>query len=208
MYTCLVCGVELTAGARGRKPSYCGSRCRVAAHRERERVARFLGRVEAEPKPDRPPLPVPDDLIERDRWIRHSDKRPMAIGGWWCSVTDQSHWSTFADAISSDVGDGVGFVLNGDGIVCLDLDDCVVDGVPTEAAQKFLYEFPGAYVEFSPSGRGLHVWGRGFMDRGRRFTLDGLKVEAYPDGRYITVTGNVYRAGGLPVLDLHRITTA
>jgi primase-polymerase (primpol)-like protein len=132
----------------------------------------------------------------------------MAIGGWWCSVTDPSHWSTFADAVSSEVGDGVGFVLNGDGIVCLDLDDCVVDGVPTEAAQKFLNEFPGAYVEFSPSGRGLHVWGRGFMDRGRRFTLDGLKVEAYPDGRYITVTGNVYRSGGLPVLDLHRITTA
>lgn len=205
MSSCLVCSVELSEPTRGRKPSYCGSRCRVAAHRERERVGLFLGRISQAPKPDVVPLPVPDDLIALDRWIRHSNKRPMAIGGWWASVTDSSHWSTFEDAMSSDAGDGVGFVLNGDGIVCIDLDDCVVDGVPTEAAQKFLDEFPGAYVEFSPSGRGLHVWGRGFMDRGRRFTLDNLKIEAYPDGRYITVTGNVYRAGGLPLMDLHRI---
>jgi primase-polymerase (primpol)-like protein/predicted nucleic acid-binding Zn ribbon protein len=208
MYTCLVCGVELTAGARGRKPQFCGSRCRVAAHRERRRVARFVDRMEPVAELVAPVLPIPDDLTKLDRWVRHLNKRPMAVGGWFCSVTDSSHWSTFEDAIGSHAGDGVGFVLNGDGIVCLDLDDCVVDGVPTVAAQKFLDEFPGAYVEFSPSGRGLHVWGRGFMDRGRRFTLDGLKVEAYPDGRYITVTGDVFRSGGLPVLDLHRIVTA
>jgi primase-polymerase (primpol)-like protein len=204
MYKCLVCATELIAGARGRKPSYCGSRCRVAAHRERERIGRFLGRVEVAPKPVTSMLPVPDEMIALNRWVRHSQKRPMAVGGWWCSVTDPSHWSSFADALSSDVGDGVGFVLNGDGIVCIDLDDCVVDGVPTHEAAEFVECLGDTYSEFSPSGRGLHVWGFGYMDKGRRFTADGLKVEAYPAGRFITVTGKPYRRAGLGVIDLAR----
>lgn len=210
MNVCLVCDQELLTPARGRRPKYCGSRCRVAAHREAKRVNAFVENIALTATVDRSLglANVPHDLRIRDRWIRHKNKRPLAIGGWFCSVTDPSHWGVYADAVRSEHGDGVGFVLNGDGVVCLDLDDCVVDGVPNAAAVRFLDELPNTYVEFSPSGRGLHVWGFGFMDRGRRFTRDGLKVEAYPDGRFLTVTGDVYRGAAMAVLDLQRVVPA
>ena len=212
MNCCRVCDQELPVPARGRRPQYCGTRCRVAAHREAKRIDVYLDHL-AVPviKADRLAVSlanVPHELRVRDRWIRHKDKRPIAIGGWACSVTDPSHWGNFDQALQAKCGDGVGFVLNGDGVICLDLDDCVVDGVPNVAASRFIDELPNTYVEFSPSGNGLHVWGFGFMDRGRRFTADGLKVEAYPDGRYLTVTGDVYRAASLAVLDLQAILPA
>ena len=195
--------------ARGRRPQFCGTRCRVAAHREAKRIDDYIEHM-AEPVVKVDGLSVslqniPHELRIRDRWIRHKDKRPIAIGGWGCSVTDPSHWGNFDNALHSEHGDGVGFVLNGDGIICLDLDDCVVNGVPSIAALRFIGKLPETYIEFSPSGRGLHIWGFGFMDRGRRFTADGLKIEAYPDGRYLTVTGDVYRAASLAILDLNPI---
>jgi len=208
MNVCLVCGEGLPVPARGRRPKFCGTRCRVAAHREAKRVQEFVGRLAVVSTKPSSLLSVPRELKIRDRWIRHESKRPMAVGGWFCSVTDPSHWGRFDDAVLSEHGDGVGFVLNGDGVVCLDLDDCVADGVPSRAALDLLALLPVTYVEFSPSGRGLHIWGFGFMDRGRRFTRDGLKVEAYPDGRYLTVTGDVFVDAPLAVLDLQAVVPA
>lgn len=169
---CEVCGAETQAGARGRKPRFCSTRCRVAAHRQsnRDQV-------------------IPAELRERARWIRHSGKRPMSVDGRWVSVTDDSGWSSFDEALESSHGDGAGFVLNGDGIVCVDLDDVVEDGVVCDQAQALIDSLPETYVEVSPSGRGLHIWGLAKMSTGRRFVRDGMKVEVYPDGRYLTVTG-------------------
>jgi primase-polymerase (primpol)-like protein len=206
MRSCLVCDTELAEPARGRKPKFCSTRCRVASHRADAQIDAFIKHLAGERLNSQARafefVSVPLELREINRWIRHEAKRPMAVGGWWCSVTDPSHWGSFTDAYNSEYGDGLGFVLNGDGIVCLDLDDCVVDGVPSREAIELMDALPDTYIEFSPSGRGLHIWGRGFMSAGRRFTRGGLKIEAYPDGRYITVTGNVYRDHGLAVLDL------
>jgi len=98
-------------------------------------------------------------------------------------------------------------VLNGDGVVCIDLDDCVVDGVPNAKARELISSLPRTYVEFSPSGRGLHVWGFASLDAGRRFERDGLKVEVYPNGRYLTVTGRAYRSARFATLDLTGLLT-
>jgi len=163
----------------------------VKAHRDQKRV------VEG----------VPAELRDRDRWIRHQQKRPMAVGGWWASVTDPSHWSSYADAVNSIYGDGLGFVLNGDGLVCIDLDDCVVDGVPNAQARELIRSLPRTYVEFSPSGKGLHIWGFAGLSAGRKFVRDGLKVEVYPDGRYLTVTGRAYRSDPFASLDLSDLLT-
>lgn len=129
----------------------------------------------------------------------------MAVGGWWCSVTDPSVWSTFDDARGAGKGDGVGFVLNGDGVVCIDLDDCVVDGVVSDEARDLIDSLPITFVEFSPSGRGLHVWGFARLDGGRRFVRNGLKVEVYGDGRYLTVTGRPLVHAQLAELDLSEL---
>lgn len=148
---------------------------------------------------------IPTELLLLDRWIRHSAKRPMTVEGFWASSTNPTHWSPYEVAKSSKQGDGLGFVLNGDGIICVDLDHCFDGGKLNAAAQAIVDLMPGAYVEISPSGNGLHIWGRADLESGRRFVWNGQAVEIYPDGRYMTMTGNIYRNGGLPVLDVTKL---
>lgn len=118
------------------------------------------------------------------------------------SVTNPAHWSTYQAAKVSRYGDGLGFVLNGDGIVCIDLDHCIVDGQVNAEAQALLDSLPETYSEISPSGNGLHVWGYAKMDSGRRFTRNGLSVEIYPSGRYITMTGKALTRAPLAQLPI------
>ena len=154
---------------------YCSPKCRNAAHRE------GLAGV------------IPAELLSRDRWIRHtSSKRPLSITGGAASSTDPSTWSNFAEAHSSSAGAGLGFVLNGDGLVCLDLDHVLDGDLLAEWAASLLAELPPTYVEVSPSGDGLHVWGLGHLERGRRVSFRGGTVEAYSSGRYLTITGRPY----------------
>jgi primase-polymerase (primpol)-like protein len=83
----------------------------------------------------------------------------------------------------------MGFVLNGDGISCVDLDHCIVDGVLAPWAQRIVDRAPGCYVERSPSGDGLHIWGYASVPQGRVVsTPGGGKAEVYGWGRYLTVT--------------------
>lgn len=165
-----------------RHARFCSTRCRVAAHRARQ---------------------IPSELRSRSRWVRYSRaKVPLTTDGRVASSTDARTWSSYADAKASSVGVGVGFVLNGDGLICLDLDDCVHGGMLTPAAARLLERLPRTWVEVSPSGRGLHVWGFGDVKAGRRTTVDGVKVEVYGTGRYITVTGKPWSAAPLAHLDL------
>jgi primase-polymerase (primpol)-like protein len=81
---------------------------------------------------------------------------------------------------------GVGFVLNGDGIACIDLDHCITGGVLADWAADIVARAGKTFVEVSPSGTGLHIWGFAEVGRGRRMG----QVEVYDRGRYMTVTGN------------------
>jgi primase-polymerase (primpol)-like protein len=101
------------------------------------------------------------------------------------SSTNPRTWSSFDVAAASSVGDGLGFVLNGDGIACVDLDHCINGGVLEPWAQAILDRTPATYVEVSPSGTGLHIFGFATVGAGRN--LGG--VEFYDRGRYMTVTG-------------------
>jgi primase-polymerase (primpol)-like protein len=184
MRGCEVCDAPVGTPARGRRPRFCSTRCRVASHRAARRVL------------------VPVELRSRDRWVLHEGKRPMAVGGWWCSVTDAQSWSTFEQVRDAGKGDGFGFVLNGDGVVCVDLDDCVVDGRLDAEAQALIDSLPCTFVELSPSGRGVHVWGFGDVSHGRKVRGGGLKVEVYGDARFMTVTGRVLVDAPFAVLDL------
>jgi len=104
-------------------------------------------------------------------------------------------------ASRSTVGVGVGFVLNGDGIVCIDLDHCVLpDRRRTPLARRALELAGDTYCERSMSGEGVHIFG---WYRGGLFDVEGGSrddsrgVEVYGDRRYIAVTGDVVR--GKPV---------
>lgn len=140
---------------------------------------------------------MPRELREQARWVCWDDhKRPLdPVTGGWASVTDASTWGTWQQARSRS--HQVGFVL-GDGIGCVDLDHCLDEaGRPNQATAELLEFYSGSYVEISPSGRGLHIWGTAPAVRGLRRTWRGQSVEFYSQGRYITVTGRVFRPGAL-----------
>jgi primase-polymerase (primpol)-like protein len=113
---------------------------------------------------------------------------PLTVDGRPASSTDPTTWANYRDASRSTAGVGVGFVLGG-GIGCIDLDHCLDDGALAPWAQDILDACPATYVEVSPSGTGLHVWGRLAEARGRKIRRDGQAVEIYSTGRYITVSG-------------------
>ena len=182
---CNVCGNSFEAAATGRPRLFCSGRCRVWAHRNRS---------------------LPGELIAAPRWIRHSRKRPITVAGHFASVTNPEHWVSYQDARRSSFGDGLGFVLNGDGIVCIDLDDCFEGEELKPDARKLLDSVGESYTEVSPSGRGLHVWGyNDDLQKGRVTLFGAQKVEVYPSGRYITVTERPLVRARMGYLNLGRI---
>lgn len=150
--TCEQCGDHL--GARhSHRARFCSTRCRVAAHRAKK-------------------TQLPHKLTIRDRWIRRSAaKVPLTVGDTPASSTDPATWSTHKDAAASTAGAGLGFVLTeDDDIVCLDLDHCIapLTGRLAPWAAAILRDAGATYVEVSPSGDGLHIWGRADVRQGRR----------------------------------------
>lgn len=183
--TCEHCGEQLRRAGRGRPQRFCSTRCRVAAHRASRAV--------------------PAQLRARERWVRRSaDKIPLrADTGRAASSTDPSTWTTYAAAARSSYGTGLGYVLaDGDDVVVLDLDHALVDGEPKPWAREILDACPTTFAEVSPSGTGLHIWGRGRLERGRRIRRsDGAAIEAYSSGRYIAL-GHRYDQAPLKLADL------
>jgi primase-polymerase (primpol)-like protein len=173
---CEHCDGPMPLTAR-RHARFCRSACRAAAHR----AART----------------IPDELTRRPRWIRRTARKvPVAVDGSAASSTDPATWSRYRDAARSSAGAGLGFVLDGDGVVCLDLDHALVDGELLPWAQRIVDDAGSTWVEVSQGGDGLHVWGYGALPHGRRITVGSGSVELYGTGRYIAVTGRTF--GGTP----------
>lgn len=183
---CELCREKLSPFARA-DSRYCSTRCRMAAHRAQSGST----------------TTVPAELRQRDRWVRHRAKRPIQIDGSVATSTDPSTWASWAAVSTCSLGDGAGFVLDGDGVVCIDVDDCLSDaGRLLPWARPVLAQLPATYIEVSPSGRGLHIWGTGSLQRGRRLMVDGGMVELYGRARYMTVTGKRFRSAPSRLGDL------
>ena len=84
---------------------------------------------------------------------------------------------------------GVGFVLTEkDPFFCLDIDNCLqANGTCSQLALDLCKQLPGAAVEVSHSGRGLHIWGMAdpMPPHGCRNTK--LGIELYTDKRFIAL---------------------
>ena len=102
--------------------------------------------------------------------------------------------------------DGIGIAV-GSGIGAFDIAHCIrEDGTLNDTADTVLSIFPTAYVEKSPSGKGL----RGFFHVPEDYVYDktvyyinnrskGLEVYMpCATNRFVTVTGDVYRTGEIP----------
>lgn len=122
---------------------------------------------------------------------------PMTPDSRPASSTDPTTWTSHTVADRSSVGVGLGFVL-GDGVGCIDLDHCLDGGELQPWAQEILDRCPATYVEVSPSGDGLHVWGLLPEAPGRK----RKGVEVYSVGRYITVTGQRWHEAPNTLADL------
>jgi primase-polymerase (primpol)-like protein len=146
---------------------------------------------------------VPPQLRSKARWVRRSKRKiPLTPTGAHASSTDPTTWSTLPDVLGAKRGAGIGFVLNGDGIVCIDLDHCLEAGELLPWAQPIVDALPTTWIEVSPSGDGLHVWGRGEAGAGRKLPVEGGQVEIYSQDRYITVTETPWRSSPMRLADL------
>jgi hypothetical protein len=151
---------------------------------------------------------IPDELKAIDRWVvwksehvKRWTKPPRRPNGGGASTTNPNTWSTFPKAwaaYGTGKFDGVGIVLNGDGLVGVDLDHVINEkGELDPEAAKIVAEF-ASYTELSPSGRGIRIFCKASLPG--KGTKRGA-YEIYGEGRYLTVTGNVY---GDPMLIMDR----
>lgn len=185
--TCLWCGVPMPpAKATGRPAKFCSANCRVSAHRARKRM---------------PSLPA--EMLSQRRWTRRDGKRPVTVSGGPASSTKARTWASFSDVFKSHVGNGFGFMLGG-GIGCLDLDHCLTPDGLTDFAGEVLAAVPGTYVEVSPSGTGLHVFG--LLPEGPGRKVPG--VEVYSRARFMTVTAEVFEGAPAVLGDLSEVAAA
>jgi primase-polymerase (primpol)-like protein len=155
---------------------------------------------------------LPDELTTCDRWVRRSaTKVPLTAAGMAASSTDPRTWSTHRVAAASTAGVGLGFVLSDeDDIACVDLDHCLnpLTGRLAPWAAAILRDAGATYVEVSPSGDGLHIWGYATVRQGRRIRRpDGTAVEIYGTGRYIAMTGRRHGSSPSILADLSAVVS-
>lgn len=113
----------------------------------------------------------------------------------WGDHADPATAGTFDEAVANiPKGGGVGVLVTNakPGIVFLDFDHVVTDGVLSDVGREVVEQFKGAYVELSPSGTGLRVLALGTVNTERQ---RGAGIEVYPAGvkRWLRMTGAVVR---------------
>jgi hypothetical protein len=132
----------------------------------------------------------PAELKKLKRWGAHRGKQPFnVLTGTMAQLFTPGVPVSYELACSQVFNfDGLGYGFQQqDGISGIDLDD--VRNPVTRFIDKWAADLINAinsYSEVSPSGRGVHIFVRGTVDKGRK--KDG--VEVYSSGRYFTVTGN------------------
>lgn len=118
------------------------------------------------------------------------DYRTASVG----DSQDPGAWmdapTAIATAAAFGEGYGVGFVFTtGDPFFFVDLDKCDIPGGWSPVAMDILNRLPGAAVEVSQSGRGLHIFGVGACpEHACKNTVLGL--ELYTEGRFVALTGD------------------
>ena len=101
---------------------------------------------------------------------------------------DPKYWVTYEEAKATE--HPVGFVLTDDDpYFCLDIDNCRLPSNQwSPESEEIAKAFPGAKVEISMSGDGLHIWGRykpPIPDHAKRNI--GLGLELYHNKRFIAL---------------------
>jgi hypothetical protein len=128
--------------------------------------------------------------------VGKTDKFPIDFrNGQIANAHDPNIWlsAPFAIACAKGFGAnyGVGFVFTeSDPFWFLDIDDCLDANTNdwSATAKNLVAAFPGAAVEVSSSGRGLHIIGSG-QSPSHSCKNAALKLEFYTTGRFVALTG-------------------
>ena len=149
-------------------------------------------------------------MTRRRQWVRHTGRKmPLSVVGAKtrpASSTDPTTWASYSAVCRSTAGVGAGFVLGeADRLVCIDLDHALADGELRPWARRIVDGLPETYIEISPSGTGLHIWGFGSVGRGRRIRRGETAVEVYDRGRYVTVTREPFEGAPSKLADLSKV---
>lgn len=148
---------------------------------------------------------IPEELRQLVQWIvwryemPFGGEKPTKVpynpkNGLHASTSDRNTWASFEEAVTSQKNsngryDGIGFVFTKNDPYCgIDLDDPQGD-IETYERQLKIFNFINSYAELSPSGKGLHIICKASVPHGRKRSF----VEIYSEGRYFTMTGNVFR---------------
>lgn len=145
---------------------------------------------------------LPKTLEKRNNWVlwklENGKKKPYSAKyNGLASVAKPYQWSDFWRAANKleNTGEeynGLGFVFTlSCGLVFIDIDSCIdEDGEPNEFASEIIELFKGSYIEYSQSGKGLHIVCRGSIPAAYK----GKEIELYNCDRYMAFTGNAYEA--------------
>jgi len=118
-------------------------------------------------------------------------KMPYALDGWSSgSSTNAALWGNATDALDSAERHGMGVAFcftDNDPLRFIDIDHAFNDGVWSADALAICARFPGAAVELSQSGTGLHLFMTGPLPERHSNKRGGL--EFYQKGRFCALTG-------------------
>lgn len=140
----------------------------------------------------------PSELMVKPNWCcwRYQEragkrtKRPYHPDGRSARSNAPSTWSTLEACSTASGFDGIGFMFDG---TCFGVDLDHVINPESGEVEQFALDIVGrlgSYVEYSPSGTGLHI-----LCLGKLPTVKGRRsgaVEVYGTGRFFTVTGRPF----------------
>ncbi|MEL7658688.1 MAG: DNA primase, partial [Bacillota bacterium] len=106
---------------------------------------------------------VPPELKALPQWVVHDSKKipynPKTLEK--AKAGRPETWGSFDEAVKCVKAPytGIGFELNGGGIIGIDIDHCVnpETGEATPFAQNII-NYLDSYTEYSPSGKGIHIF--------------------------------------------------
>lgn len=142
--------------------------------------------------------PVKQWVLWRRDGARKIPVNPFTFGN--AGVDWRNTWGSFTDVMKALTvhparAQGIGFMLTTlDPYTVIDLDNCFEYGSLTPFAHHIV-ELLHSYTEYSPSGKGLHIWLKGKSENYKR-----RGIEIYNYQRWMTITGRPYEG-----LDLAKI---
>ncbi len=152
----------------------------------------------------------PEHMKNRDQWLlwkSTEDGRKIPRAPWetgdplrYVDAMDPSNWVSFDEAQHWQSKLPQNFELayaltRNDGIVFLDLDDVIIDGEPSTAAQTIIEE-ANSYTAVSTSRTGLHIFIKGSLDEDIKSLTGPISedseqsLEVYERNRFVAVTGD------------------